>query len=152
MYNNIHIGSTSDTSMASIPHSISNISEGIASHFMAPGTSSASAQQDSFKTEFHLKSGRSTTINSFSVFDCSQCKIPQSIIDDDYEPWYPFQTLGDFKFSEITHRAALNKDQTNQLLTLIWMVSKGETKLTLQSHHNVTEAWSCLAKLMMPVM
>jgi len=34
----------------------------IALHFPAPGPSSASIQPDSFKTEFHLKSGHPPTV------------------------------------------------------------------------------------------
>lgn len=117
--------------------------------FSVPGPSSANVQPDSFKTEFHPKSGRPTAVDSFSKFDRSQHNaVPRSLIDDNSEPWHPFQTLADFEFSEIAHKSALNKDQTNRLLALIQKLCKGEAKLTLQSHHDVTEAWNRAAKLM----
>jgi len=124
----------------------------IASHFPAPGPSSASVQPDSFKTEFHPKSGRPPTVDTFSTFDRSQHQPPNQPIDaDNSKPWHPFQTLEDFEFSEIAHQAALNKDQTNKLLALIRRISKGEAKLTLESHRDVSEAWKCAAKMMTPV-
>ncbi|KAI6131231.1 hypothetical protein EDD16DRAFT_1514591 [Pisolithus croceorrhizus] len=80
----------------------------------------------------------------------SHHSFPKSVVENDSEPWHPFQTHGDFKFSELAHKAALNKDLTNQLLTLIqWLVSS-ETRLTLHSDRNVMEAWAHAAKLMMP--
>ena len=146
---NVCTGSVSDTSMASIPGG----SDEIVSHFSVPvGPSSTNAKPDSFKTEFHPKSGRPATVDSFSTFDRrSQHKPSLSTTGDSSEPWHPFQTLGDFEFSEIAHKAALNKEQTNKLLALIRQVSKGETKITLESHHEVTEAWKRAAKTMTPV-
>ena len=136
--------------MASIPGPIPGGSDDIGSHFSASVPSSTNAKPDSFKTEFHLKSGRPTTIDSFSTFDRSQHR-PSLSSTDTSEPWHPFQTLSDFEFSEIAHKAALNKEQTNKLLALMRQVSKGETKITLQSHHEVTEAWKRAAKIMTPV-
>ncbi|KAI5983591.1 hypothetical protein EDD15DRAFT_2533716 [Pisolithus albus] len=135
--------SISDTSMAGIPDG--------PDHFSVPAPVSANIQPDSFKTEFHPKSGRATTVDSFSTFDRSQGRTQsQPIVDDDSQPWHPFQTREDFEFSEIAHQAALNKDLTNKLLSLIQRIAKGEAKFTLQSHHDVTEAWKCAAKLMTP--
>ncbi|KAI5996963.1 hypothetical protein EDD15DRAFT_2528643 [Pisolithus albus] len=135
--------SISDTSMAGIPDG--------PDHFSVPAPVSANIQPDSFKTKFHPKSGRATTVDSFSTFDRSQGRTQsQPIVDDDSQPWHPFQTREDFEFSEIAHQAALNKDLTNKLLSLIQWIAKGEAKFTLQSHHDVTEAWKCAAKLMTP--
>ena len=149
---NVCIGSVSNTSMASMPDPIPDVRGDIGSCFPAPGPSSVSIQPDAFKTKFHPKSGRPTTIDSFSTFDRSQNQPPnQHTGDDKSEPWHPFQTLEDFEFSEIAHQAALNKDQTNRLLALIQRVSKGEAKITLESHRDVSEAWKRAAKMMTPV-
>ncbi|KAI6018238.1 hypothetical protein BKA83DRAFT_4058382, partial [Pisolithus microcarpus] len=104
---------------------------------------------DSFKTKFHPKSGHPMAFESFSTFDCSHCDaVSKSVIENDSEPWHPFQTCGDFEFSELAHKAALNMDLTNQLLTLIqWLVSS-EVRLTLHSDHDIREAWTHAAKLM----
>ncbi|KIK18210.1 hypothetical protein PISMIDRAFT_109892 [Pisolithus microcarpus 441] len=112
---------------------------------------SASIQPDSFKTGFHPKSGHPTMVDSFSTFDRSQGRTQnQPMVDDNSQPWHPFQTHEDFEFSEIAHQAALNKDHMNKLLSLIQRIAKGEAKFTLQSHHDITEAWKCAAKLMTP--
>ena len=138
--------------MASMPDPIPDGPDDIGSCFPAPPPSSTSIQPNAFKTEFHLKSGRSTTVDSFSTFDHSHYQPPnQPIGDDKSKPWHPFQTLEDFEFSEIAHQAALNKDQTNRLLALIQQVFKGEVKVTLESHHDVSEAWKRVVKMMTPV-
>ena len=138
--------------MASMPDPIPDGPDDIGSCFPAPPPSSTSIQPDAFKTEFHPKSGRPTTVNSFSTFDRSHDQPPnQPIGDDKSKPWHPFQTLEDFEFSELAHQAALNKDQTNRLLALIQRVSKGEVKVTLESHRDVSEAWKRAAKMMTPV-
>jgi len=135
--------------MASIPGAIPDtlLDESASCIESAPGPSSSNVQPDSFKTEFHPKSGHPTTVDSFSKFDRSQHNVPRSLIDDNSEPWHPFHTPADFEFSEIAHKSALNKDQTNRLLALIQKLCKGKAKLTLQSHHDVTEAWNRAAKL-----
>ncbi|KAI5987001.1 hypothetical protein EDC04DRAFT_2527433, partial [Pisolithus marmoratus] len=56
----------------------------------------------------------------------------------------------DFEFSELVHKAALNKDLMNQLLALIQCLVSGEAKLTLCSDCDVSEAWAHAAKLMTP--
>ncbi|KAI6094394.1 hypothetical protein EV401DRAFT_1881432, partial [Pisolithus croceorrhizus] len=85
------------------------------------------------------------TVDS-STFDHSQGQTQnQPIVDDDSQPWHPSQTHEDFKFSEMTHQAALNKDYVNKLLSIIQWIARGEAKFTLQSHHDVTEAWKCVA-------
>ncbi|KAI5982863.1 hypothetical protein EDD15DRAFT_2179828, partial [Pisolithus albus] len=90
-----------------------------------------------FKTEFHPKSGCSTAFESFSTFDRThRDAVSNSVVEDGSEPWHPFQTRGDFEFSELAHKAALNKDLTNQLLALIQRLLSGEARLTLRSDHD----------------
>ncbi|KAI6010268.1 hypothetical protein EDC04DRAFT_2960654 [Pisolithus marmoratus] len=79
-----------------------------------------STHSDSFKTKFHPKSGHPVALESFSTFDHSHHDAgPKSIAENDSEPWHPFQMCGDFEFSELVHKAALNKDLMNQFLGLI---------------------------------
>ncbi|KAG1771692.1 hypothetical protein EV702DRAFT_1048909 [Suillus placidus] len=44
------------------------------------------------------------------------------IIND--EPWQPFMCHADFEFAELAHQVALNNDQTNKMLQLIWQFEK----------------------------
>ncbi|KAF9245417.1 hypothetical protein BU15DRAFT_85700 [Melanogaster broomeanus] len=100
---------------------------------------------DSFKTEYHPKSGHETVTESFSDFSHSH-STTQPIVDD--KPWQPFVTSGDFEFSEIAHHAALSKEQTDKLLALIRRIANGEAKLTLMSHGDLVKAWTCASILM----
>ncbi|KIK18724.1 hypothetical protein PISMIDRAFT_24608 [Pisolithus microcarpus 441] len=147
---NAAMSSISDTSMAGIPDGPDELTL----HLSVSTPPSANIQPDSFKTEFHPKSGHPMMVDSFSTFDCSQGQTQnQPMVDDDSQPWHPFQTCEDFEFSEIAHQAALNKDHMNKLLSLIQQnqIAKGKVKFTLQSHHDITKAWKCMAKLMTPV-
>ncbi|KAI6009909.1 hypothetical protein BKA83DRAFT_4133141 [Pisolithus microcarpus] len=146
---NAAMSSISDTSMAGIPDGPDELTL----HLSVSTPPSANIQPDSFKTEFHPKSGHPMMVDSFSTFDCSQGQTQnQPMVDDDSQPWHPFQTCEDFEFSEIAHQAALNKDHMNKLLSLIQQnqIAKGKVKFTLQSHHDITKAWKCMAKLMTP--
>jgi hypothetical protein len=135
-------GVDSDSSMAS-------------SHGPTPPTLSLLAAEtsvpsglDTFKTEYHPKSGRTTTIETFSTFGHKQDQqLP--IIDE--EPWQPFSCHADFEFAELVHNAALNKDHTDELLQLIWRIAEGHAKLTFKSHHDVSLAWDRVAFHMTPV-
>ncbi|KAG1841300.1 hypothetical protein DFJ58DRAFT_718174 [Suillus subalutaceus] len=102
---------------------------------------------DTFKTEYHPKSGRATTIETFSTFGRKQDQwLP--IIDE--EPWQPFSCHADFEFAELAHNAALNKDHTDELLQLIWRIAEGHAKLTFKSHRDVSSAWDRAASQMTP--
>ncbi|KAF9231017.1 hypothetical protein BU15DRAFT_68692 [Melanogaster broomeanus] len=127
---------SSDTTMASIPGPVPE----------DPVPASADAPLDSFKTEYHPKSGRATITESFSAFSRSY-STPQPIDD---EPWQPFLTSGDFEFAELAHKAALTKDQTNKLLAFIQRVRNGEAALTFKSHSDVSKAWDRAAAQMTP--
>ncbi|KAG0692969.1 hypothetical protein DFH29DRAFT_985615 [Suillus ampliporus] len=69
-----------------------------------------------FKTEFHPHSGHPTTIETFSTYG-SGSGTHSPVVDD--TPWHPFTCRADFEFAELVHKAALNKDQTNELLKFI---------------------------------
>jgi hypothetical protein len=135
-------GVDSDSSMAS-------------SHGPTPPTLSSLAAEtsvpsslDTFKTEYHPKSGRTTTIETFSTFGHKQDQqLP--IINE--EPWQPFSCRADFEFAELANNAALNKDHTDELLQLIWRITEGHAKLTFKSHHDVSSAWDRAAFQMTPV-
>ncbi|KAF8834824.1 hypothetical protein BDN67DRAFT_992580 [Paxillus ammoniavirescens] len=106
-----------------------------------PGDIPATADtpRDTFKTEYHPKSGRVTIIDPFSTFSRSR-SAPPPVVDD--EPWHPFTSRADFEFAEIAHKSALSKEQTDNLLHLIWRILARNTGFTLKSHTDVSDAWT----------
>ncbi|KAF8427202.1 hypothetical protein L210DRAFT_3614939 [Boletus edulis BED1] len=72
-----------------------------------PFAATANAAPDSFKTEYHPKSGRATEYESFSCY--GQQSFPPSLPDD--TPWAPFLSRLDFEIAELTHQSAMSKDQ-----------------------------------------
>ncbi|KAF8427564.1 hypothetical protein L210DRAFT_3614930 [Boletus edulis BED1] len=109
----------------------------------------ANAAPDSFKTEYHPKSGRATEYESFSCY--GQQSFPPSLPDD--TPWAPFLSRLDFEIAELTHQSAMSKDQVDHLLKLIWSISdsQGKSGFTLRSHNDVTKAWSRVASRLTPL-
>ncbi|KAF8134322.1 hypothetical protein EV363DRAFT_1161139, partial [Boletus edulis] len=104
---------------------------------------------DSFKTEYHPKSGHATEYESFSCY--GQQSFPPSLPDD--TPWAPFLSQLDFEIAELTHQSAMSKDQVDHLLKLIWSISdsQGKSGFTLRSHNDVTKALSRVASRLTPL-
>ncbi|KAG0693167.1 hypothetical protein DFH29DRAFT_1040601, partial [Suillus ampliporus] len=100
---------------------------------------------DAMSTEYHPHSGRATSVETFSTFGCKECQQPP-VIDD--EPWQPFACRADFEFAELAHQAALNKNQTDELLRLIWRIADGQVKFTFKSHGDVSKAWDRAAVIL----
>ncbi|KAI6011650.1 hypothetical protein EDC04DRAFT_2871060 [Pisolithus marmoratus] len=83
-------------------------------------------------------SGHPVALESFSTFDRSHHDAgPKSIAENDSEPWRPFQMHGDFEFSELAHKAALNKDLTNQFLGLIQCLFEKHVVNVHHAKHNL---------------
>ncbi|KAG1793018.1 hypothetical protein EV424DRAFT_1548534 [Suillus variegatus] len=89
---------------------------------------------DTFKTEYHPNSGRAPAIETFSAFGHS----------------IEAEAIADFEFAELAHQAALNKDQTDKMLVLIWQIAEGHAKFTFKSHAEVLKAWDRAATQMTP--
>ncbi|KIK75303.1 hypothetical protein PAXRUDRAFT_29098 [Paxillus rubicundulus Ve08.2h10] len=113
----------------------------------APAPSNARTAHDTFKTEYHPKSNRSEVIESYSIFGHTEA-TPKAIIED--EPYHPFLSRANFEFAELTHAAALSKEQTAELLRLISHITSGQSKLNFKSHDNVSKAWAPVATQMTP--
>ncbi|KAG0698920.1 hypothetical protein DFH29DRAFT_809715 [Suillus ampliporus] len=122
--------------MASIP--------GPAPHNSAPPA--AHPDINSFKTEYHPNSGCPTLVKTFSAFGHG----PVQPKFDDHEPWHPFTSRADFEFAFLTHKAALNKEQTDELLWLIQNIVDGHVRLTFRSHNDVSKAWDNAATQLTP--
>ncbi|KAG1795406.1 uncharacterized protein HD556DRAFT_1431701 [Suillus plorans] len=135
---NFTAGSESDTSMG-IP-ACTTLSS-------LPIMPSAPPNLDTFKTEYHPHSGRATSVESFSTFGCKEHQLPPIV---DNEPWQPFACYADFEFAKLAHQAALNKNQTDELLRLIWRIADGQVKFTFKSHGDVSKAWDRAASQMSP--
>ena len=102
---------------------------------------------DSFKTEYHPRSGRPTVIDRFSAFTRT-ASLPELT---DGEPWRSFQSETDFEFAELTHQAALNKEQTEALLHIIWKISSAGAKFTFKTYSDVCAAWQNTTEQLTPV-
>jgi hypothetical protein len=116
----------------------------------APSRSAtAAAAPDSFKTEYHLKSGCPTVYESFSAFASKPPPLPIP----DREPWKPFISREDFEFAEIMHTAAMSKELTDKLLHLVWRITVGrtETDFLLKNHADINAAWARAAPQLTPV-
>ncbi|KAG1865546.1 hypothetical protein DFJ58DRAFT_838652 [Suillus subalutaceus] len=112
-------------------------------------TATTSDRLDTFKTEYHPHSGHAPIIESFSVYGTNKPETTQSPVIDD-EPWQPFSCRADFEFAELAHRAALSKDQTNELLKFIWRVADGRTNFTFKTHNDVSAAWTRASSQLTP--
>ena len=108
---------------------------------------SAFGLPNSFKMEYHLKSGRLPTVNQFSAFTCT-ASLHQF---RDEEPWCPFQSETDFEFAELAHQAALNKEQVETLLHIIQDITSTGAKLTFRNYGDVRTAWQNAAEQLTPV-
>jgi hypothetical protein len=69
----------------------------------------------------------------------------------DQQPWQSFACHVDFEFTELTHGAALNKNQTGELSWLIWKIVDSQMTFTFKSHGDVSKAWDRAAAQMTPV-
>ncbi|KAG1899028.1 uncharacterized protein F5891DRAFT_1190206 [Suillus fuscotomentosus] len=103
---------------------------------------------DTFKTEYHPNSGRAPAIETFSTFGHPVEAEASSTPIVDNTPWQPFTCRADFEFAELAHQAALNKDQTDKMLQLIWQIAEGQAKFTFRSHTEVSKAWDRAATQM----
>jgi hypothetical protein len=96
-------------------------------------------QLDDFRTEFHPASGKAPIIAHFDDYGCSQQfkynKPP------DRTPWSPFKTRLDFEIAELILLAALNKEQTTTLISLLKRCAGGDESFTLRSHDEIKKKW-----------
>ena len=109
----------------------------------------ANVAPDSFKTEYHPKSGRTTEYESFSAY--GQRPFVPSLPDD--TPWALFLSRADFEIAELAHQSAMSREQVEHLLKLIWLISNSPRRsgFTLRLYNNVANAWSCVTPKLTPV-
>ncbi|KAG2110903.1 uncharacterized protein F5147DRAFT_745048 [Suillus discolor] len=88
--------------------------------------------------EYHPRSACATLYQMFNKFGITQ-EMQHAPVDE--EPWRPFRSCGDFKFSEIMLDAVLNKSQINALLELISCITQGQAQITLKNETDLSRAW-----------
>lgn len=101
-----------------------------------------------FKTEYHPRSGHQMLYQPFEEFGVT----PETqTLPAEEEPWRPFQSHGDFEFSEIALDAALNKNQVDRLLNLMAHISQGQAQITLKNEADLQQALDHAAAELTPV-
>ena len=66
-------------------------------------------------------------------------------------PWLPFCSKKDFEFTELTHSAALSKDQVDSLAKLIKRCKRNPRSFTFEGVQDVKHSWEDASRLLTPV-
>ena len=66
-------------------------------------------------------------------------------------PWLPFRSKEDFEFTELTHSAALSKDQVDSLAKLIKRCERNPGSFTFEGVQDVERSWEDASRLLTPV-
>ncbi|KAG2029209.1 hypothetical protein BDR03DRAFT_987902 [Suillus americanus] len=90
-----------------------------------------------FKSKFHPRSGHQTLYQHFEEFGVT---FEMQTLPAEEEPWHPFQSHGDFEFSEIALDTALSNNQINWLLNLMACILQGEAQITLKNEAKLCKA------------
>lgn len=95
------------------PHGEVHTDEGSSSPFeQAP-------QLNDIKVEYHPRSGRQPQFFSFDEYKSNFQDLDSVDIPVDPEPWKPFRSRLDFELAELILDTHMNKNQTNELISLI---------------------------------
>lgn len=68
------------------------------------------------------------------------------------EPWLPFRSREDFDFAAITHDAAMNQLQINNLLDLFHRCQQGSNKVSFKNYSELKRSWDDAGKLLTDVL
>lgn len=99
-------------------------------------------QIDDILTVYHPNSGREPEISHFEEYGGNMPGGSHSFNQRaSEEPWRPFQSCLDFEVAELALKAALNKEQTNKLISLLHRAQGGKELFTLSSYDEVSEIW-----------
>lgn len=95
-------------------------------------------EPDDIQTEYHPRSGRDTGIARFQDYGQEAHNLPKQLRDG--VPWHPYETRLDFDFSELMLEAALNREQTSRLISLIQRAqsSNGQDSFTITTYSKLT--------------
>ena len=103
---------------------------------------------DDIKTQYHPCSGKPAVVQAFDEYQrySAPSRVPKTS-----EPWFPFQTRGDFELAAFALDAGLNKEQTNTLLNLTHKLISKEQVLTLKTHADMHSYWEAASHKLTPV-
>ncbi|KAG2034084.1 hypothetical protein BDR03DRAFT_993845 [Suillus americanus] len=96
-------------------------------------------QLDDIQVKYHPHSQLPPSVHHFSEFSRS-CPM-EAAVPRNNSPWEPFCTRLDFEIAEIALEAAMTKEQTNRLLSLVHQSASGKDAFTLQNHDEVHSLW-----------
>jgi hypothetical protein len=96
-------------------------------------------QIDDFRTEYHPSSGRPPILQRFE--DYGQHNPSIAVTPSDERPWEPFRSRLDFEIAELALEAALNKKQTDRLLSLFDRCARQLDNFTLRNHADMSKLW-----------
>jgi hypothetical protein len=101
--------------------------------------SSIDIRFDDIRTEFHPASGKEPVIAHFEDYG----RAEEFAYNDppSQQPWAPFESRLDFEIAELILLAALNKEQTTTLISLLKHVANGAEEFTLRSHDDIKKKW-----------
>ena len=103
---------------------------------------------DDIRTEFHPRSGKATVTSHFEDYG-HQIKDCMWVVVND-ELWHPFRNRLDFDITNFSLRNALNKEETNALLSLLKRAREDEA-VTLSSHADMYDILEGASRVLTPV-
>ena len=101
--------------------------------------SEADPQLDDICTEYHPNSGWQSVTTPFDQYGCEQPTNADPPLNE--KPWMPFQTRLDFEIAELILDSALNKEQTNRLISLLNRCAGPAETFTVRSHSELVKYW-----------
>ncbi|EDQ99252.1 uncharacterized protein LACBIDRAFT_316752 [Laccaria bicolor S238N-H82] len=117
------------------PHGEVHTDEGSSSPFeQAP-------QLNDIKVEYHPRSGRQPQFFSFDEYKSNFQDLDSVDIPVDPEPWKPFRSRLDFELAELILDTHMNKNQTNELISLIHRCILDPKSFTLKNEPDLSKIW-----------
>ncbi|EDR06114.1 uncharacterized protein LACBIDRAFT_329259 [Laccaria bicolor S238N-H82] len=117
------------------PHGEVHTDEGSSSPFeQAP-------QLNDIKVEYHPRSGHQPQFFSFDEYKSNFQDLDSVDIPVDPEPWKPFRSRLDFELAELILDTHMNKNQTNELISLIHQCILDPKSFTLKNEPDLSKIW-----------
>ncbi|KAG2110154.1 hypothetical protein BD769DRAFT_1630365 [Suillus cothurnatus] len=101
--------------------------------------------KDDIKVEHHLNSGIKAKVYAFEDFQ----RNPMAATSDpppNKKPWLPFKSRLEFEVAQIALEAALNNDQTDQLIKICRQCAIGNDKFTFENHKDIHRKWDAASQ------
>ncbi|EDR00788.1 uncharacterized protein LACBIDRAFT_333831 [Laccaria bicolor S238N-H82] len=98
-------------------------------------------QLNVIKVEYHPRSGRQPQFFSFDEYKSNFQDLNSVDIPVDPEPWKPFRSRLDFELAELILDTHMNKNQTNELISLIHRCILDPKSFTLKNEPDLSKIW-----------